>query len=609
MKLLRIDLDAAQRKIMEDLVLDIVFEHAAREVMFRDSSTTAVTLSYSLHYVLEVLEAQVERWRWQWQSLAQSVGLPAVNMSKPMSRSLTLLLAELHQFFRHEGSGLVRHAAGLTDSQERFQHLWSELFNQRLFPWLRDQDLYRPDESVLEKADSLVEGAKAWVRFIAEALGRSSPSAEKLPIELVETNVDWCAELTRGEVKLKIRGQPSPILVLQDGEELSHAIMSAPASSETLELHLAELVLHTLLLERTRAHPVPRTSLFLIPAHETANRELLHVPLRVKHAFSGFVGNTNTVRRLQRVASAALERTPSKLKQPVLLHGSAGTGKVELVRRLASALGLPLIHIPGSSIQKVENVHESVMHALVDAQQPVLISEDADSQKKVQYPPLLLFLDEIHELGIALKALSAWIKEERSITLPGLKIDASQISIVAALVSSVRLPDSTFQSFQRIEMQAYTAGDIAAYIEPIFAKANIQPQQSFLDAMAKAARFNPRKAAEFARSYLRALNAGETSVSTASMLDYLWRTVGWDEHGLDALDYHYLQALESGAKALPALQQLLPGLTAEQITLEIEPRLIDLGIVRKHSRGRSLMVKGELLLLRYRNRLLDEEEV
>ena len=70
-----------------------------------------------------------------------------------------------------------------------------------------------------------------------------------------------------------------------------------------------------------------------------------------------------------------------------------------------------------------------------------------------------------------------------------------------------------------------------------------------------------------------------------------------DERGLTAKDYQYLQALESGPKGLPALQQLLP-FSGTELTATIEPYLVHLGTVYRSARGRVLTVLGEQLLHR-----------
>jgi Holliday junction resolvasome RuvABC ATP-dependent DNA helicase subunit len=85
-----------------------------------------------------------------------------------------------------------------------------------------------------------------------------------------------------------------------------------------------------------------------------------------------------------------------------------------------------------------------------------------------------------------------------------------------------------------------------------------------------------------------------------------------DELGLVDLDYLYLQALESGPRGLPALQQLLP-ISAEEIAMDVEPYLIDIGAVHLSQRGRALTAYGESLIHRHRSeqseRRLENEKV
>jgi Holliday junction resolvasome RuvABC ATP-dependent DNA helicase subunit len=605
MKLSRLDIDSTLRSSLEALVLDALFEYTARKLLRSGKPLGAEPIHLSLTQALDILASQSERWKQQLSHFTAPLRLSPAGTQKHSARLLMSLLTEAHHYYQHQGTTACRTVASLpagADPAEGFALLWGDFFSQRVWDWLKEHDLLRPDEATIERADTLVENAKTWVQHLSQALRQPCPSPEQLPLQILDTVNDLSATFERGPVRLILRGQPQPLLLLQEAQPGDQAIMCAPAQSDDVELRLAQLMLHTLMLEHTRKRPIPRASLLLFPLVDTAEAEPPRMPLRIRHAFDGFIGNTATVRRLQRTATAVIKDTPPRLKQPLLFHGATGTGKAELVRRLARALDIPLIHIPGRDIHTAEHIHQAVLKALEDAQQPLLPQAAEHGQPEMTYPPLLLFLDDIQALGPALEAVPKLISSQRILQLPGLTVHADHISVVAALTSSARLPDEIFHTFQRVEMQPYTPEEIAHFVKPVFDKAHLQPQPGFLTALARAARCNPRLAVQHAHAYTQALHAGAVTWSTAAMLDYLWKNTGLDEHGLSATDYAYLQALESGSKALPALQQLLHGQTAEQLRYDIEPRLLEHGTIRRHSKGRSLTVRGELLLLRYQNR-------
>jgi Holliday junction resolvasome RuvABC ATP-dependent DNA helicase subunit len=79
-----------------------------------------------------------------------------------------------------------------------------------------------------------------------------------------------------------------------------------------------------------------------------------------------------------------------------------------------------------------------------------------------------------------------------------------------------------------------------------------------------------------------------------------------DQSGLTQLDYHYLQALEPGPRGLPALQELLPVTRTDEIALEVEGYLFDLGAIQRTPKGRALTALGETLVHRHRSQIESE---
>jgi Holliday junction resolvasome RuvABC ATP-dependent DNA helicase subunit len=132
--------------------------------------------------------------------------------------------------------------------------------------------------------------------------------------------------------------------------------------------------------------------------------------------------------------------------------------------------------------------------------------------------------------------------------------------------------------------------------------------------LAKVGRCLPSRALDYTRDLVERHSSGPTAIplnsqSIRTLAAKLWHV---DELGLVDLDYLYLQALESGPRGLPALQQLLP-ISAEEIAMDVEPYLIDIGAVHLSQRGRALTAYGESLIHRHRSeqseRRLENEKV
>src|SRR5262249_46652449 len=79
---------------------------------------------------------------------------------------------------------------------------------------------------------------------------------------------------------------------------------------------------------------------------------------RVRDAFSGFIGNEPAVARLTNDLLRALIETPPHLSKNYLFTGLPSTGKTELSRRIAAALGLPFVKLDGRGVVTRERLFE-----------------------------------------------------------------------------------------------------------------------------------------------------------------------------------------------------------------------------------------------------------
>jgi len=125
-----------------------------------------------------------------------------------------------------------------------------------------------------------------------------------------------------------------------------------------------------------------------------------HADLReiVNAAFEGFIGNAAAVHALKRTLLNALGQTPPRLNKNLLMVGPASSGKTELARRVAAAMGLPFVQTDGRNLRDRETLVELVDAALREfGREPRPIAARGGIPV-MDYPAFIVFVDEAHLL-------------------------------------------------------------------------------------------------------------------------------------------------------------------------------------------------------------------
>ncbi len=590
MNLLHTTVSVSQRHQMEPLLLDALFEHGVRRGARPDS-----TLELSVAQAMDVLAAQPARWQQALSDCTHALNPGTAVLPKRVRDRLPMLLSAGHTFFRREGAVTFRAATQADDAEARFTILWTDLFSRCLLDWLREQELIG-DPSVLDEADVLVECAKLWIRDIAGHLG---PDGDASSFFLdAESAVQ--ATFERGPMKLRVRGHMAPVLLRLHGQEmdvLDYALCE-PARSG---LRLAQTMLAAAILERAHLTTCSATTVAFFRA-ESVEHQMADLPAEVNAAFKHYVGNDGAVLILKKKAAAGRQQTPPRIARPCLILGPSGLGKTELARCVAVALGVPFVPVHCSSIPHAEDLIGEIDRALEDMGAAVTRSEDESGWPVFTYPPMLLLFDDAH----GLRRQAEWLQPlfGKSHTLRSKRGDARlpHATLMAAATDPGRIPAGFAQHFRRIELEPLTVDDVARIVHEVFASAKVSLPDDLALGIARMGRCNPLRARLFA-SELRdrhAASPGAVPLVRATLMRLAKSHWKVDEHGLGARDYQYLQALESGAKGLPALQQLLPTL-ADDIVTQIEPYLLHCGAIHRNTRGRALTALGEQLLHRRRD--------
>ena len=323
-------------------------------------------------------------------------------------------------------------------------------------------------------------------------------------------------------------------------------------------------------------------------------------PSQVEQAFAGFLGNVAAVRRLKLGVLLGLRQNPPRMADNYGLNGAAGMGKTELARRVARSLSVPLIELSAGAVKTTADLLGCIDRALLAADRwPVELKEE-EGRKVIEYPALVLLLKEAADWRRLAERLRPLLDpQQRRVFTESTTALFPAITLLVATADPAKIPAAFLETCRRIDLEPYRPEEVAVMLRPVFAGRQLQLPDALGGLLARMGRCNPRRALELATEFCdrheRAPDS--TPLTREALLKVAREEWHMDERGLTAKDYQYLQALESGPKGLPALQQLLP-FSGTELTATIEPYLVHLGTVYRSARGRVLTVLGEQLLHR-----------
>ncbi len=512
-------------------------------------------------------------------------------------------------FFRREGAQILRDALGKRTGDDLYQHVWQSLFRRKLAPLARSSGMLS-DDSGLRVSDMTIECMKLWTQKLCEDIqGRRpdefSPSAYFLD---VESDIEGTIASDDGG-KFRLRGRPDAVSFDQAKGELRLWEYKFGRQGQ-YEIQVAQALLYMDLLEAAKGSQCKKGLLAVFrPIEDTsipdeicrkigARKASPPFPPQVEHAFAGYIGNAAAVRQIKIDLTLACRETPPRMDQNIMFCGPAGLGKTELARRVARCLGTPLVDVNATGIRSVEHLVSMIDSTLESEGYSAEQAGDSSGKPLLKYPPLVLFIDEAHELRRkADQFLNVFEPSDRKCYTSRAVCDFQAVTILLATTDKGRLPKPFLTRFRIIDLSGYSVEEVGQMLANGFEMSQRQVPQAVCEALARVGRLVPRNALERMGDFLRKNEySPDLYPLTPDGLRQV-RTEFWkcDEQGLTESDLLYLHCVSDSPKGISTLTGLLP-YGREEIETVVEPYLLQIGAIRSTNRGREITEIGRRII-------------
>jgi Holliday junction DNA helicase RuvB len=308
--------------------------------------------------------------------------------------------------------------------------------------------------------------------------------------------------------------------------------------------------------------------------------------------FKDFIGNKQAVETIKRLIKYSKINGIRKLPN-IGLFGPRSTGKTELYRRIARAMGIPSLALSKSTINSEETFFKQVSKEIQGYSGGALVA-----------PYMIIFIDEVHILSKRIQdsLLTALESDDRCFRTKFGDIDTSNITFIVATTDPGKLSPAFISRLTVLELKMYDQEEI---MEIIYARMHNDKtidecirviDRDTVKLIANASRLIPRKAIEILKQTSYAIAVDDIGCDYEDVLQDLKNTVGCDERGITEVDLKYLKFLKHNGSA--GLMTLSSYLDTDKDNIEnyIEPWLIRNGFITKGARGRSITSTGLRLL-------------
>lgn len=272
-------------------------------------------------------------------------------------------------------------------------------------------------------------------------------------------------------------------------------------------------------------------------------------PKNPEFKLNGFIGNKEARRRLSRAVFSALGRgNRSCSDYSFALCGPASTGKTHLAKLFAASLKIPFVSIEPQSVRRVHDIFLEIEKVCREHKEDIDIVPNEDGGYIL--PPMVVFIDEVHNLGkkVVQGLLKATEPNDRTmVTEEGLKVSTAHVCWMIATTDRGDLFDAFDTRFQKVNLRLYTKKEMARIIK----LNNPDWESSTCLLVAKYNSHVPREALAFARD-MRVEHEMNGEVSWVEAAKIVARDHGIDRWGMTVARVEVLKAL--GQRPISATQ-------------------------------------------------------
>jgi Holliday junction DNA helicase RuvB len=290
-----------------------------------------------------------------------------------------------------------------------------------------------------------------------------------------------------------------------------------------------------------------------------------------------YIGQQNAVKTLKMFIDAIKKRGyPS---EHVLFYGPPGIGKTTLSYIIAKELSAELKTTTGAALQKGSDLSAILTNL-----------QDND----------VFFIDEIHRLPKSIEEMLYAVMEDYSLDViigkgPSartVRLPIPKITIVGATTKLALLSAPLRDRFGLLlRLNYYSEKDMVKIIYKTCKKIDLPISEDAATSIAKRSRNTPRIANRLLKRARDIYEIDKHKIIDNKILSDLFELLEIDEVGLTDIDLKYLELLGKTFQNSPVgIETISSSLAEDKRTIEefIEPYLLQIGFIKKTSRGRVL---------------------
>jgi Holliday junction resolvasome RuvABC ATP-dependent DNA helicase subunit len=303
-----------------------------------------------------------------------------------------------------------------------------------------------------------------------------------------------------------------------------------------------------------------------------AERKALVDPQNSISPFYGFVGNAAVMKRLSRLAYVALGEEDHQCKVNLAFIGPASCGKTTLARKFSDVLKIPFCELEAKSLNCTDRLFNSIKDILEDSDLD-LVNYDSEESPHYVLPPMVIFIDEVHNLPNAveqglLKATEP--KDRKLVTKLGVVVDTSRVCWIIGTTEAGQLFGPFLSRFRKLRLNLYSKEEMAKIVQVH----NPDWPLNTCRLVAFYASCLPREAEDFANE-VRTTAEYNQNWNWDQLVHEVAKDVGIDEHGMTLQRVSVLKALRTGPIASSRMIFMVnPRCEIEELQRDVMPPLI-----------------------------------